>query len=113
MLELAAYADRLSVRPGETISFKVSSQKKEPFQARLVRVICGDANPKGPGLKEERIAASFEGEYPSRAQPIHQGSYAIIDGNVDLASSSGLTFTAVVWPTTPTTCSAPTGAPWD
>ena len=57
--DIAAYADRLSVRPGETIAFKVSSQLQTPYRAKLVRVICGDANPAGPGLKEEPVTASF------------------------------------------------------
>ena len=48
MIPIAGYADRLSVRPGETISFKVSSQLDGPYKARLVRVISGDANPAGP-----------------------------------------------------------------
>jgi N,N-dimethylformamidase len=101
MLTLAAYADRLSVRPGETIAFKVSSRLAEPYRARLVRVICADANPKGPGLKEEPVQAAFEGTHASRAQPVHQGSYARIDGTPDLGSGTGLTFVATVWPTTP------------
>lgn len=101
MLPIAAYADRLSVRPGETIAFKVSSQLRTPYRARLVRVICGDANPAGPGLKEEPVPAAFEGEHPSRFQAIHLGSYGRIDAGVDLTAGSGLTFTALVWPTTP------------
>ena len=66
MLPIAAYADRLSVRPGETISFKVSSTIEGPYAARLVRIICADANPAGPGLQEEPVAASFAGPHPSR-----------------------------------------------
>jgi N,N-dimethylformamidase len=35
MLPIAAYADRLSVRPGETIAFKVSSQLQTAYRAAL------------------------------------------------------------------------------
>jgi len=101
MLPIAGYADRLSARPGETIAFKVSSQLEGRFAARLVRVICGDANPAGPGLKEEPVAASFEGTYPARSQPIHLGSYGRIDKGADIAAAPGLTFTAMIWPTLP------------
>lgn len=101
MLPLAGYADRLSVRPGETIGFKVSSQLAEKYDARLVRVICADANPAGPGILEEAIEASLAGSYPSRNQPIHAGAYARIDGTHDLSTGSGLTFVATIWPTTP------------
>ncbi len=101
MLPLAAYANRLSVRPGERIEFKVSSQSAGPYSARLVRVICADPNPAGPGLREEAIGTPFDGEYPSRKQAVHVGSYARIENSCDLAASGQLTFVARIWPTTP------------
>jgi N,N-dimethylformamidase len=101
MLPLAGYADRLSVRPGETIAFKVSSQLSRPFMARLVRVICADANPAGPGLREEPVASSLEGSYPSRKQPVHMGSYVRVDRTPDLSGQAQLSLVATIWPTTP------------
>jgi N,N-dimethylformamidase len=101
MLPLAAYANRLSVRPGETIEFKVSSQSGEPYSARLVRVICADANPAGPGIIEEPVSAALEGQHPSRKQAVHQGSYGRIENTLDLAASGQLTFAATIWPTMP------------
>ena len=101
MMPIAGYADRLSVRPGETIAFKVSSQLKGAYNAHLVRIVSGDANPKGPGLVEHKIEAPFAGAHPSRNQPVHQGSYARIDAGVDLSGAAGLTFVATIWPTTP------------
>ena len=47
MIPLIGYGHRLSVRPGETIEFKVSSQGPESFEASLVRVICADPNTEG------------------------------------------------------------------
>ncbi len=101
MLPIAGYADRLSVRPGEKIAFKVSSQVEGNYEARLVRIICADANPKGPGLEEEPVAASIARSYPGRNQPVHQGSFGLVEANVDLAAGGGLTFVATIWPTTP------------
>jgi N,N-dimethylformamidase len=101
MLPLAGYANRLSVRPGETIEFKISSQLTEPYAARLVRVICADANPAGPGLQEEKIAAAFEGTFPPRKQAVHLGSYGRIEQGRDLSGTGQLTFVATVWPTLP------------
>ena len=46
---LTGYANRVSVRAGKTISFKVSSSGPGPFNAALVRIICGDPNPAGRG----------------------------------------------------------------
>ncbi len=102
MLPLTGYSDRLSARPGETIEFKVSSQTKAPFTARLVRVICADANPNGPGIKEEAIASPLDGRtFPSRVQPIHAGSYARIERTADLASKGTISLVATIWPTLP------------
>ena len=50
---LIGYVDRFSARPGERIAVKVSSQLSEPYRADLIRIIHGDANPAGPGLKFE------------------------------------------------------------
>ena len=99
MIPLIGYADMLSLRPGETINFKVSNTASEPYKARLVRIICGDPNPEGPGIKEEDIPAEFAGQYPSRPQSAVQGSYATIDiGDRRLDS---FTLVATIWPTLP------------
>lgn len=101
MIPLAGYADRLSVRPGETISFKVSNRGPAPYTARLVRVICADPNPAGPGLIEEAVDASFAGSHKGREQPIHLGSYGVVDQTADLAAAGGITIVATIWPTLP------------
>ena len=62
MVPLIGYVDRFSGRPGERIAVKVSSRLAEPYQADLVRIVHGDANPAGPGLKFE------EGEHAERQE---------------------------------------------
>src|SRR5262245_21457268 len=101
MLPLTGYADRFSVAPGETIVFKVSSALGEPYRARLVRVISGDPNPAGPGIREREVPAPFAGSYPSRAQPVPLGSYARVADAPALRGLSTFTATALIWPTTP------------
>jgi N,N-dimethylformamidase len=56
MIPLAAYADRLSVRPGETIRFHVANDTGVPVDARIERVVCADANPQGPGIVTEPVS---------------------------------------------------------
>lgn len=101
MLPLAAYADRMSVRPGETIEFKVSSMDDAPYTARLVRVISADANPAGLGLVEEAIEADFAGNYKGRFQPVHAGSHGIVEQSIDLGTRGSLSLVATIWPTRP------------
>ena len=78
MVPLIGYVDRFSARPGEWIAVKVSSRLAEPYRTDLVRIIHGDANPAGPGLKFGGVGAAFAGSYPSRFQPAHSGSYGIV-----------------------------------
>jgi N,N-dimethylformamidase len=101
MLQLAGYANRLSVRPGEAIEFKVSSRSSAPYSARLVRVVSADPNPAGPGLREEPVVSSVERTYSSREQPVHLGSFARIEAGRDLGAAGQITFVATIWPTTP------------
>ena len=101
MLPLTGYADRFSVAPGETIEFKVSSAAAEPYEARLVRVISGDPNPAGPGIKEEPVEAPFAGSYRSRLQAVPLGSYAKIADASALRGLRSFTLVATIWPTTP------------
>ncbi len=100
MLPLTGYADRFSVAPGEAIAFKVSCSLEQAYSARLVRVICGDPNPAGPGLREADLADVFRGAYPSRVQPVHLGSYARVARRC-LRDVDSATLVATVWPTTP------------
>ncbi|MCG8356183.1 MAG: LamG domain-containing protein, partial [Kiloniellales bacterium] len=85
----------------ETIAFKVSSASAEPYEARLVRVICGDPNPAGPGILEEPVSSAFEGRYPSRAQTLHLGSYARVPVGDGLGALTSFTLLATIWPTLP------------
>src|SRR3954468_13279930 len=66
VVPLIGYVDRFSARPGERIAVKVSSQFGEKYRADLVRIIHGDANPAGPGLRFEELHAPFAGTYESR-----------------------------------------------
>ena len=73
-MPIVGYADRLGVRHGESIRFMVSSELPR-YRAEIVRLIHGDPNPNGPGIKEARIDAPVNGEYSGRYQPLPNGSY--------------------------------------
>ena len=101
MIPLIGYADRLSARCGDTLNFKVSSTTDEPFEARLIRIVCADPNPEGPGVIHEEIASDFDGTFPSRPQFYDLGSYIHVPVAEHLAPLSSFTLTTVIWPTTP------------
>ncbi|HYD06790.1 MAG TPA: N,N-dimethylformamidase beta subunit family domain-containing protein [Reyranella sp.] len=98
---LTGYADRISARAGETIAFKVSSAGSGPFSAKLVRIVCGDPNPAGPGPNFEDHADTFAGRFPSRVQRAWPGSYAIVEA-AGVAQPQALSVEALIWPTLPT-----------
>ena len=88
-IPIAGYADRWSARPGETVEFKVSGLLEQPYFGRLVRIICADPNPDGPGIQEEDLTSVFSGQFPSRVQDVQLGSYGIV--------SVGRRFPAIRW----------------
>ncbi len=98
---LIGYADRISVRAGQKIAFKVSSTAAGPYRASLIRIVRGDPNPLGPGLKFEDLSAHFEGRFPSRRQHSWPGSYALIEGAAKLELPAALSVEALIWPTLP------------
>ena len=98
MIPLIGYTNKLSARPGETLEVKVSSTASTPYRAELMRIICGDPNPEGPGIQTEPVAAGFENDYPSRPQTNTLGSHmrAALSGPLP----GHITISAILWPTT-------------
>ncbi|HUS97081.1 MAG TPA: N,N-dimethylformamidase beta subunit family domain-containing protein, partial [Hyphomicrobiaceae bacterium] len=95
MIPLAGYADKLSARPGETIAFSVANATTQPVSAKMVRVICADPNPAGPGILTEPLAAELVARTKPEAWPVNSGSYA----TADLPPFAGsLTCLATIWP---------------
>ena len=99
-MQLTGYPDRFSARPGETIGFCVSS-KAPTFRAEIVRIIHGDPNPAGPGLRTERGASHVTGEYAGAEQHLRGGSHVVVPDDPALDPASGFTITAWIWPTWP------------
>ena len=101
MRKLFGYSDQISVRPGDSIRFMVSSLDNSAYRADIVRLICGDDSPEGPGLKETVIETAINGGFPGRAQAMHAGSYVTVEGSPLLDDIASFTLQAMIWPTTP------------
>ena len=98
-IPLLGYSDRLSVAPGETIRFMVSSDHAR-YRSQLVRLIHGDTNPDGPGFKQIAISSAMDGERAGTHHDIRSGSYAEIPVG-ELEATGGFTFTTFLRPTLP------------
>ena len=96
---VVGYADRLRAQPGETVKFMVSCERPR-YRADIVRLIHGDANPKGPGIKEVLVDSAVSGEYPGIHQDLPLGSYATVPDDPALRISGSFTMTAWMAPTT-------------
>ena len=97
-MDIVGYADRYSVRAGDTIRFMVSS-KLPSYQADIVRLIHGDVNPEGPGFKEEPVQAV--GTLEGRFQELVPGSYAAVEDSPLLRLKGSFTLLAWISSTTP------------
>ncbi len=100
MMKITAYADRVSVAPGETINFMVNCEATT-FKADIVQLICGDMNPDGPGYRERVVRTPASGSYKGRRQVIHAGSFVEVPGGSPLGRLESFTLQAYIWPTTP------------
>ncbi|HEX2527763.1 MAG TPA: N,N-dimethylformamidase beta subunit family domain-containing protein [Geminicoccus sp.] len=112
MLKIVGYPDRYSVAPGETISFKISVEEGDSFDARIVQVINGDSNPDGPGLQLPHVPTHVDGTYPGRTQRIDPGSFMRVPGMPALAGRA-FTFFATIWPTLTNRGDQTLAAQWD
>ena len=84
-----AYTDRVSVAAGDVIRFHVSSS--HPYELQVCRL---GTDVDGPSRDE--VLHSF-GPSPAAVQPIHPGSYLIVDKPLDPETSACRRLTLEVW----------------
>lgn len=100
MTGIAGYANRVSAAPGETIDFMVSAEAAT-YRCDIVRIVCGDENPDGPGFKEKVVRTAANGTYKGRRQVCYDGSFLEIPPHPAIQGLESFTFQAFIWPTTP------------
>jgi N,N-dimethylformamidase len=96
--ELIGYCDRISASAGDTLDVLVHTDQAE-YEASVVRLIHGDPNPAGPGLREEEVARIPAVRRPGREQVTHTGSYALIADCPALGRLGSVTAAAWIFPT--------------
>ena len=98
---LFGYCNRLSVRPGDTVNFKVSAYEAAAYDAGLVRIVNGDAVSDADHYREIEVDAPFAGRYQGRFQPTYGGSYVRITETGPLDNLRSFTVQSYVFLTTP------------
>lgn len=97
---IIGYTDPLSAASGDTLRCYVSCDAEvSSFNAEIVRMISYDPDPAGPGIKFEQVADL--GDHVGVHQPVHPGSYAMIDYDQRIAGLTDFTIQANVYPTLP------------
>src|SRR5262245_60432255 len=66
---VVGYADRMTAQAGDTVRFMVSTRSTR-YHADIVRLIHGDANPRGPGFKEMVVDTPANGDYSGKRQAL-------------------------------------------
>lgn len=98
MAWIAGYADGLTYRPGDIVTVRTSTDAPE-VTVDLVRLICGDVNPDGPGAEARLVEAVAPQVVAGREQAVHPGSYGRVPPSPGLAALGSFTVAAWVWPT--------------
>ncbi|MGW6460857.1 N,N-dimethylformamidase beta subunit family domain-containing protein, partial [Streptomyces sp. NPDC055078] len=77
ILNITGYADRWSLRPGESITFHVSTRHAE-YEAGIVELLGGMTDPRSTDLPVRDVGAECDGTHPGTVQRTDPGSYATL-----------------------------------
>ena len=100
--KIFGYANRISVRPGDEISFHVNCDGASEADAQLVRLIHGDSHEAGPGHVEVEVESPVNGRWAVKKQFTQLGSFLkVSDPENKLVVSGSFSLAAFIWPTMP------------
>ena len=98
MRMLLGYADPLTTKAGERVSFMLSAEAACLADVQLVRLIHGDINPLGPGFIEAEVESALPRQVDLRTQPIFPGAYAEVAPSAVLSDVPAGTLHAFICP---------------
>ena len=101
MKKIVGYSDKLSVTPGETITFMVSAiEEPRAFDLRIIRLISGDDNSDEVGFKFDAVGSAIDGAYQADIQRTRSGSHVFVAPS-SFGFEKGFTCSFRVFPTRP------------
>ena len=97
---IVGYSSELTVRPGDTVEFKVSKiNGGGKYEADLVRVINGDSHTRyNEHFEVAAVDADFAGTYEAIEQDLNHGSYVHVENTGALDGLEDFTVTAWIFP---------------
>ncbi|USJ27687.1 LamG domain-containing protein [Ensifer adhaerens] len=100
--KIFGYANKISVKQGETITFHVNADGADFAEAKLVQLVHGDNHKDGPGYIEREIDHPANGRWAVKKQFTQLGNFIPIDDpRGRLRMDGSLSMFAFVWPTMP------------
>ena len=101
-IKIFGYTDKISVKPGDDITFHVNADGTDTASAQLVRLIHGDEHPDGPGFIEQAVDCPANGDWTVKKQFTQVGSYLTVDDpNGHLRLEESFIRFAFIHPTVP------------
>ena len=96
---IIGYFFPLSVQPKNQTELKISSKLPSDCTVEVLRVICADIDPNGPGEKYEKVSWFKKQKIKVKNQHINLGSFAIIDPAPDIIDKKIIKLQLSVFPT--------------
>ena len=96
---IIGYFFPLSVKPKNQTELKISSKLPCECSVDVLRVICADIDPNGPGEKYEKVSWFKKRKIKVKNQHINLGSFAIIDPAPDIIDKKIIKLQLSVFPT--------------
>ena len=98
---LIGYCQPLTIHAGETTELKLSSNGPDTCSVAVMRVVCGDIDPNGPGASFETAEWCKATGLPVRPQPANAGSFGFAPRGPATGVANSLRLEMNVWPTLP------------
>lgn len=96
---LLGYCSPLSIQPGKGTELKISSNGPKTCAVEVLRIICGDIDPSGPGEAYEPQEWGKSASLAVRHQRINAGSFALVQPAPELQQPAQISISFHVFPT--------------
>jgi len=97
--KIIGYCQPLVINQGETTQLKISSNGPDSCEFEVLRVICADIDPLGPGSKFEKQDWQKSKKIKIKNQKINIGSFAFISSAPNIKNEQQIYISMYIWPT--------------